>query len=263
MTSKRFENQVVIVTGASQGIGQATAIAFAREGAFVVVNYRQNAEGARQTLAAMETVGQGGGVLVQADVGALEGCLALMEAADALGPVSVLVNNAAFIARSSFLDAPVEELTRSFEVNVRGPYYLSQMAARRMIRQGRGAIIHISSILARQAMPNRSAYIASKGAIEALTRAMALDLAPYNIRVNAIAPGLVDTKALRAGFPHPEFERVLASYILANRLGRPEELARAILFLASDEASYINGIVLPVDAGLAITEAGPAIHGDS
>ena len=260
--SKRFQNQVVIVTGASQGIGQATAIAFAREGAFVVVNYRQNAAGARQTLAAMETAGTGGGVIVQADVGTLEGCRALIEAADAVGPVSVLVNNAAYIARTAFLETSMEDLTRSFEVNLRGPFYLSQLVARRMIEQGRGAIIHISSILARQAMQNRSAYIASKGAIEALTRAMALDLAPHNIRVNAIAPGLVDTAALRAGFPYPEFEQVLTSYILAHRLGRPEELAQAILFLASDDASYINGVVLPVDAGLAITEAGPAIYGD-
>jgi NAD(P)-dependent dehydrogenase (short-subunit alcohol dehydrogenase family) len=171
--------------------------------------------------------------------------------------VTVLVNNAAGFSRAPFLEVDIDEFDRVWHINVRGVFHLSQLAARKMAERNHGTIINVSSILARLAVPQRSAYCASKGAIESLTRALALELAPYNVRVNAVSPGLIETKAMLAGFPSQELLNNVRRHIPAKRFGQPEELAQAILFLASDEASYINGIVLPVDSALGAREAGP------
>lgn len=255
---KRFEDQVVIVTGASQGIGQATARAFAQEGAHVILNYFRSEAEAQAVLAEIEADGRGRATLVRANVGDLEDCRRLVEAGEAVGPVTVLVNNAAGFNRAPFLDIDIAELDRVWSINVRGLFYLSQLAARKMAGRRRGSIVHVSSILARLAVPQRTVYCATKGALEALTRAMALDLAPYQVRVNAVAPGLIETKAMLAGFPSQELLDTVRDHIPSRRFGRPEEMAQAILFLASPEAAYINGIVLPVDSALGAREAGPA-----
>lgn len=254
---QRFEQQVVIVTGASHGIGQATAIAFAREGAHVIVNYNSSEAGARTTLAAIEAGGAGAGTLMQANIGDPANCRRLVEVAEAVGPVTVLVNNAAGFNRASFLEVELAELDRVWAINGRGLFYLSQLVARPMAQRGRGSIVHVSSILAHLAVPQRSVYCATKGAVEALTRAMALDLAPYQVRVNAVAPGLIETQAMLDGFPSQELLDSVRRHIPSKRFGQPEELAQAILFLASDDASYINGMVLPVDSALSAREAGP------
>lgn len=255
--SKRFEDQVVIVTGASQGIGQATARAFAREGAQVIVNYFRSEAEAQGVVAEIEADG-GRATPVRANVGDLEDCRRLVEAAEAVGPVMALINNAAGFNRAPFLDIDIAELDRVWSINVRGVFYLSQLVARNMAGRRQGSIIHVSSILARLAVPQRTVYCATKGALEALTRAMALDLAPYRVRVNAVAPGLIETKAMLAGFPSQELLETVRDHIPSKRFGLPEEMAQAILFLASEEASYINGIVLPVDSALGAREAGPA-----
>ena len=254
---KRFEGQVVIVTGASQGIGQATALAFAREGAHVIINYNSSEAAAKETLVAIEAEQLGQGTLVQADVGSPDDCRRLVQAAEAVGPVTTLVNNAAGFNRDTFLEVSLDEFDRVWQINVRGVYYLSQIAGRKMAKRGRGSIIHVSSILARLAVPQRTIYCATKGAIEALTRAMALDLAPYQVRVNAVSPGLIETNAMLAGFPNEELVNSVRRHIPSKRFGRPEEIAQALLFLASADASYVNGIVLPVDSALSAREAGP------
>ncbi len=158
---------------------------------------------------------------------------------------------------NDILDVELDEFDRIWAANVRGLFYLSQIVARSMAVRGRGAIVHVSSILARLAVPERSAYCATKGAVESLTRAMALDLADTGIRVNAVAPGLIATDALLAGMPDPELQAAVQRHIPGGRFGRPEEVARVIVFLASDEAHYVNGSVIPVDAGLGGREAGP------
>jgi 3-oxoacyl-[acyl-carrier protein] reductase len=251
-----FKGAVALVTGASRGIGQATALAFARAGAHVILNYRVDAAGAEGTVA--QIVGEGGlATAVQADISDvtdLERMVTFVEAE--IGPIDVLVNNAGAVNRQSFLDISLDELDRVLDTNIRGVYYLSQLVARCMAGRRRGAIVHVSSILSQQTIPGRTAYAASKGAVESLTRAMALDLAPYNIRVNAIAPGLVRTEMLLGTMPE-DFARSLEHFIPAKRFGEPAELAAAILFLASPEASYISGALLPVDAGLHVLEAGP------
>lgn len=253
---QRFLDQVILVTGASKGIGQATAIAFGREGARVIVNYHADEAGARETLAAIQAVG-GHGLLVQADIADPADVERLLAAAEAEGPIRAVINNGAAFNRQLFLDVSLAEADRVWGTNVRGLFYLSQCAARRMAARRQGSFVHVSSILARQLIEARSIYAASKGAVESLTFAMALDLAPYNIRVNAVVPGLIRTDALMAGLRDPARQEAIQRYIPAGRFGTPDETAQVILFLASDAAYYINGALIPVDGGLGVREAGP------
>ncbi len=254
---QRFTGQVVIVTGASKGIGQATAVAFGREGARVVVNYFSDEAGARETAAQVQA-GGGQALLVQADVSQPTDVERMVTTAeDELGPIRVLVNNAAAFNRQPFLDVTLDEFDRVWATNGRGLFYLSQCVARRMAERRQGSIVHVSSILARQLIEARAAYGASKGAVESLTFAMALDLAPYNIRVNAIVPGLIRTEALLAGMRDPARQAVIQQYIPTGRFGTAEEAAAVILFLASDAAYYVNGALIPIDGGLGAREAGP------
>jgi NAD(P)-dependent dehydrogenase (short-subunit alcohol dehydrogenase family) len=256
VSSPWFQDQVVIVTGASKGIGQATAIAFARERAQVVVNYFSDEAGARETVARIEAEG-GRARLAQADVSVEADVERLAADAEAWGPVRALVNNAAAFNRQLFLEVSLAEFDRVWAANTRGVFYLSQCVARRMAERQQGSIVHVSSILARQLVEARSAYAASKGAVESLTLAMALDLAPFKIRVNAVVPGLIQTDALMAGFRDPERRANVERYIPAGRFGDPAEMAAVIVFLSSDQANYINGALIPVDGGLGAREAGP------
>jgi NAD(P)-dependent dehydrogenase (short-subunit alcohol dehydrogenase family) len=259
--STHFADQVVLVTGASRGIGAATALAFARDGARVVLSYRSDEAGAQRTLAEIEAAG-GQAAALRADSSQPAEAERLIAAVEnEIGPLRVLVNNAAAFSRASFLEVTLAELEQVWATNVRGLFYLSQLAARRMAERRQGCLIHVSSILAQLAVPNRTAYCAAKGAVESLTRAMALDLAPHNLRVNAVAPGLIRTEALLAGFTDPARLASVEQYIPHGRLGETEEVARVIVFLASDAARYINGAVIPVDGALGAREAGPLPNG--
>ncbi|MBI3360439.1 MAG: SDR family oxidoreductase [Chloroflexi bacterium] len=253
----RFSNQVVLVTGASRGIGRATALAFAGEGAHAVINYRADEDGARQTLQQIEAAG-GRGTLLRADVGQPVEIEQMVEEVEGqIGPIRVLVNNAAAFNRDSFLDVTLDEFDRVFATNVRGLFYLSQLVARRMVARREGCIIHLSSILARVSVESRTVYCAAKGAVESLTRAMALDLAPHNVRVNAVAPGLIVTEALLAGMRDPARQAEIQRFITNGRFGDPAQTAEVILFLASQAGGYVNGALIPVDGGLGAREAGP------
>ena len=252
-----FEGQLVLVTGASRGIGRATASAFAQAKATVVINYRADKSGAEEAYSEITAAG-GKALLWQADVSRPADIEAMVSGVESsAGPVDVLVNNAAAFNNDSFLDVSLEEFDRLWSTNTRGLFYLSQRVARSMAKRNRGGIIHVSSILARQVIPQRAAYITSKGCVESLTRAMALELAQYRIRVNAIVPGLVATHALLSAVDNPELEEELKQSIPLGRFAQPQEAADVILFLASPKASYITGALIPVDGGLGIMEAGP------
>lgn len=252
-----FADRVVLVTGSSRGIGAASALEFARRGAHVIVNYREDQQGAESVAAQIAAAG-GRATIMQADVGVEADVRRLVDAiGSTVGPLRVVVHNASPGNRAPFLDVALADFDAMFNGIVRGPFLLSQMAARQMIAAGAGgAIVHVSTILARLAIPKRTLYIAAKNAIEGLTRAMALDLVEHNIRVNTISPGLIYTEALKANMAALGEDK-FTPYIPGRRFGTAEEVAAAIVFLASDAASYITGALVPVDHGLGVREAGP------
>jgi 3-oxoacyl-[acyl-carrier protein] reductase len=250
--------RVVLVTGASRGIGRGIALAFAREGDDVVVNYRADRDGTQRTLRLIEKEGRGSATAFRVDIGRPDDARRLVDQIETdIGPIAVLVNNAAAFDRSYFLDVHEAAFDQLFAVNVRGLFFLSQAVAGRMVERKTGTIVNLSSILAQEGVPYRTVYCATKGAIESLTRAMALDLAEHGIRVNAVAPGFIDTEALRSGLPGDDFPLRVESYTPLGRLGQPADIAEAVVFLASERAAFITGQILNVDGGITAKEAGP------
>ena len=234
-----LENQVVLVTGAGHGIGRAVAERFAREGARVVVNDldRDRAEEAAVAV---------GGIAVAADVSSKTSVDGMFDfVLSEYGHVDVLVNNAGDIyAARHFLEGDEAWWDHVLGVNLKGAYLCSQRAAIAMARRGSGVIINMSSGGATRAHRGNVAYDASKGGIEAMTRAMALDLAPYGVRVNAIVPGLIRTYDVT-----DEVAAERGAVVPMGRLGTPEDLAGPTVFLATDDARYITGTCLVVDGG--------------
>lgn len=253
---RRFEEQVVLVTGASRGIGRAIAEAFGREGARLVINCRVDASGAEETRRRITSEG-GIAVVIQADVSVAADVRRLVEQVEAdLGPIEVLVNNAGVVVRKTFLQTTEADFDWQFATNVKGLFLMSHTVATRMAARRRGNIVNVSSVDGAVAEENRAIYVASKGAVTLLTRGMALDLVPYGIRVNAIAPGVI-TMDIPAGDRYPDFAASLDAWMPMKRLGRPEECAGAVLFLCSEEASYITGHVLAVDGGFGVRQPLP------
>jgi NAD(P)-dependent dehydrogenase (short-subunit alcohol dehydrogenase family) len=252
-----FQDRIVLVTGASRGIGAATALELARRGAHVVINYREDKSGAENTHAQIQAMG-GKALVVQADVGNEADIRRMMETiANEIGALRAVIHNASPGNRAHFLDVTLEDFDFMFNGIVRGPFLMSQLAARQMIAAGQGgAIVHVSTILSKLAIPRRTLYIAAKNAIEGLTRAMAMDLVEHKIRVNTVSPGLIYTEALRTNMKALGEDK-FTPYLPGKRFGTAEEVAAAIVFLASDAASYINGTLLAVDDGLGVREAGP------
>ena len=249
--------QVAVVTGASQGIGAGIADFLGRQGMKLVLAARSEADG--QSVAA-ELHKDGVDCLwVTADLATGEGAQQVFEAGVArFERIDVLVNNAAIQSSASFLDLDERIYRKSMEDNVRIVYGISLLVARHMAGRGGGSIVHISSVGGLRGHQGQSGYDASKGAIDALTRSMAVDLASVGIRVNAVAPG--------ATFNRPLTEELLSRwgprgrYIPLGRIGIPEEVASAVAFLASDAARYITGQVLYVDGGLTCQLTPPGIR---
>jgi NAD(P)-dependent dehydrogenase (short-subunit alcohol dehydrogenase family) len=239
--------RAALVTGAASGIGRAIAERFAAEGARVALLDRD--EAVREAAEAV------GGLALVADVAVPEDVdRALDEAVAAFGPLDVVVNNAAIIRYGSFMELELEEFDDVMRVNAGGTFLVTQAAVRRMPEDGRPrAVVNLASaegrtVIARSGHPQVH-YGASKAAIEALTRALAVELAPRAIRVNAVCPGLVATPFTAGVAADPEASAWFLGHVLLDRFGRPEEIAAAALFLASDEASYVTGSTLVVDGG--------------
>lgn len=248
----RLEGKVAVVTGGAQGIGLAVAQRFVDEGAKVVIA-DINAEGGAQAASAL---GAQQCLFVKADIGSASDAQRLIAETCAAftGDVDVLVNNAGIVHTADFLDISEADFDRVLRVNLKGAFLVGQAAARRMVEQVRagkpaGAIINMSSINAVVAIPTQVPYCVSKGGLAQLTKVMALSLAPYGIRVNAIGPGSIMTEILKAVATDREAKRRLLSRTPLGRIGAPEEVAAVAAFLASQDASYITGQTLYPDGG--------------
>ncbi len=250
-----LDGRVAVITGAAQGIGQGIAIRLAAEGMRIVAADRDQGP-----LAETEGALRDHGVDVVAYLGELseKGAIAGLfdRTADAFGGVDLLVNNAADLERRRLLDQREELLELQLASNVSGPYRCSQEAAAIMRAAGGGSIIHISSVGGVQAHHRGLPYDVTKGAIDAMTRAMAVDLGIYGIRVNAVAPGVTFTYRTEAYKDTPRYEAALKGIPL-QRSGTVSDVAAAVAFLASDEAAYITGQVLYVDGGITAQLAPP------
>ncbi len=243
-----LKGQVAIITGSTKGIGAGIALRLAREGMKIVINSRTAADVAAAT-EALRALGADA-IGVPADQATSAGVNALIDQAlQAFGAIDLLVNNAADLSRGRFFEVDEAWLDRELAANVRGPYLLSLRAAEAMRGQRRGSIIHISSVGGLRAHWSGLPYDVTKGALDAMTRAMGIELAPLGIRVNSIAPGAIYTEGWGAPLDAPWIADV-AGRIPLGRLGMPLEIGAVAAFLASSDASYIVGQVLYVDAGI-------------
>lgn len=248
---KPFQDKVALITGASRGIGRAVAELFSREGADIVLNYLRNDEAARETEKVLSQ--QGSRVLtLRANVGNPKEAQELVECAGKkFGHIDILVHNAALGAFKPVTELRVNQWDLSLDVNAKALLVLTQAVLPWMEKQG-GSILALSSLGSKRYIPNYGAIGISKAALETLVRYLAVELAPKKIRVNAVSGGLVDTDATRS-FPHRElFWKEVIRRTPAGRIGKPEDLAKVVVFLATEEAAWIYGQTLVADGGLSL-----------
>ncbi len=248
----KLEGQVALVTGGSRSIGRAIALAFAREGADVAVNYLTHAEAARSAVQEIESLGRRG-LAVRADTSQRDQVHAMVEEVTThLGPIDILVNNAGVQKRVFFLDLAEADWDWMLNVNLKGCYLVGQAVATRMKARGCGKIINVSSVAAGGPAPRMTAYCVSKAGVAMLTKCMALELAPHGIRVNALAPGLTRTDINRKDLEDEAFLKARLARIPLGQVMGPEDLVGAAIFLASADSDMATGITLQVDGGAAI-----------
>ena len=244
----RISDKVAIITGAASGIGRTTAILFAKEGGKVVVA-DQNEAGGDETVDLIRTDG-GQAIFTRVNVTSATDIQGMVNTTiDTYGKLNILVNNAGIAIRLPVVDLPEEDWDRNIDVNLKGIYLGSKYAIPEMIKNDGGAIVNIASIYGLVGGRTRAAYAASKGGVVNLTRSIALDYALYKIRVNCICPGFVNTPLLKNILKTQEEYQALADLHPIGRLGEMLEIAHGVLYLASDESSFVTGIALPIDGG--------------
>jgi 3-oxoacyl-[acyl-carrier protein] reductase len=247
--SKKLEGKVAIVTGASKGIGASIAQHLALAGASVVVNYASSKEGADRVVADIKREG-GKAIAVQANVAKQPDIQRLFaETKKAFGAVDILVNNAGIYEFAPIENITAEHFHKLFDLNVLGLILVSQEAVKNFGPAG-GSIINISSVVATSTPPNTSVYSATKAAVDAVTRSLAKELGPRSIRVNSINPGLVETEGVHsAGLAHGDFQRDVESRTPLGRIGQPQDIAPAAVFLASSDSAWITGETFTISGG--------------
>jgi 3-oxoacyl-[acyl-carrier protein] reductase len=250
MNKQDLSGRVAIVTGASTGIGRWAAIALAECGAAVAINYHRNQAGAQETKRIIDEA-SGRAIIIQADVSIKKGANTIVEEARAqLGPIDILVNNAGdLIQRCSLLDFTEEIWDRVINLNFKSVLLCSQAAMREMMERKRGTIINVGSIAGHHGGgPGAAVYAAAKAGVMCLTKGLAKELAPFGVRVNGVAPGVIQTP-FHERMSTPELLQQFVNAIPLGRLGTAEECGRVIAFLASDAAGYIHGEMIEINGG--------------
>ncbi len=244
----RLRDKIAIITGAGSGIGRATATLFSKEGAKVVVA-DWSEEGGKETVKEIENQ-DGQAIFVKTDVSKKEGVEKMKnECLEKFGRVDILVNNAGIYRTYNLHEMSEEDWEKIIDVNLKSVFLCSKAVISEMLKQGKGKIINVASIAGLVGFPQSGAYCASKGGIITLTKEMALEYAPKKINVNCIAPGVIKTAMTENMLADPETKKFLEENTLYPRLGEPEDIAQAMVYLASDESDFVNGEVLVVDGG--------------
>ncbi len=238
-----LESKIAIVTGASRGIGRAIALELGRAGARVIVNYHQNAE------LAFAVAKEIGGEAVQADISTPEGCQRLVDAAVEKGGLDILVNNAGITRDALMVRMGDEDWHSVLETNLHGVFRLCRAAGQVMLRQRSGSIVNVTSVSGIRGNAGQANYAASKAAVAAMSASLAKELGRRGIRVNCVAPGLIQTDMVET--MNAKVVDLAKTMISMNRLGQPEEIGKVVCFLASDSASYVTGQQWVVDGGMA------------
>lgn len=254
MAGPLLDGQTAVITGGASGNGRAIATAFAEEGANIVVADIQSdpREGGTPTHELVKEEYGVDAVYVETDVTSLEALEAAVDAADDLGGIDVMVNNAGIFREETFTEVEEDAFDQMMDINVKGVYFGTQYAAKKMVENGGGSIINMSSGAGLEGSAGFVTYSTTKGAVRLMTYALADELGPENIRVNAIHPGTIETAMLKDDVPivGTEAEEGYRQTIPLRRLGQPKDVANAALYLASDLASYVSGESLVVDGGL-------------
>jgi 3-oxoacyl-[acyl-carrier protein] reductase len=245
----KLKGKKTLVTGSSRSIGRAIALDFARNGADVIINYNKGLEDAKKVVKDIQKLGQRA-YAIQADISNIKSVKRLLsESLEKMGCIDILINNAGVLYKSPLIDIKVDEWDRVMDVNLKGPFLCSRLIVKHMIQNGGGNIVNISSIAAFNPDIYAGPYSVSKAALNMLTSLQALEWARYNIRVNAVCPGPIDTPMIQEAFKTASLMRARIEGLPLKRLGKPEEIAKVVTFLVSDDASNITGEHVVVDGG--------------
>ena len=249
--AKRLAGKIALVTGGDQGIGHGIALRFAEEGADVAIGFRSNKAGADETVAALKAAGVRG-IAIQGDVSKVaDGQNLANQTVAQMGRIDILINNAGLERRADFWDVTEQDYDLVMNVNLKGVFFITQAFVKHLQETKRGGkIVNISSVHEELPFPHFASYCASKGALKMLARDLAIELAPFGITINNVAPGAIETPINKALLNDPKKLSELLDNIPLKRLGKPEDVAGVAVFLASSDADYVTGTTVLVDGGL-------------